>query len=263
MSSRVVDRVDGAIEPNGSGPGAPPPAPPRPFLPVALALVAVVVVVLAGAFLLERQLRRPVGVEPAPPVAAKEQPTAVARVAPTIAVPTAVPTAAAAPTATPVPTLAAVPTFAPAVAGASVPSQGAASPTVPRAADLLTPLHREIIDAYFRYWDVRGRAYYSLDTSQLKDVMAGDELAREEQGVRELAAQGRAARFDIEHNFRIVSVTADEALINDEYVNRSLFLDAATKREMPTKQTPPVEKVSFEMKRINGVWKVVDGAFHG
>src|SRR5205085_12254859 len=99
-----------------------------------------------------------------------------------------------------------------------------------------------------------------LDTSHLPDSMAGAELDREIQGVQELKSQGRAGKWDVEHNFRVVSATASDAEVYDEYVNHSVFVDAVTKQEIPAKDPPPLRKISFYLKRIDGNWKVVDGA---
>ena len=137
---------------------------------------------------------------------------------------------------------------------------GTALPLPSSVADLFTPLQKEVIDAYLRYWDIRGKAYYALDTSRLHEVMASAELEREIQGVEELKGQGRGAKLDIGHDFRIVSATPERAVVYDDYVNRSVFIDATTKREIPTKDPPEVLKITFEMERVAGTWKVVDGA---
>lgn len=239
---------------------APPPR-RRAYWPIALLMLGLVLAGLGAALLLDQRYRSPVGTEPSAVAALQTQAAAV----PTAVSPPASATTAST-TSTAVPAVAAKPT--PATADTAVPAAvptaaAVTSPLPENAADLLTPLQKEIVEAYFRYWDVRGRAYYSLETGELKDVMAGDELAREEEGVRELAAQGRAARLDIEHNFRIVSATAGEATVYDEYVNHSVFLDSTTKQEIPTKEPPALRNVSFEMKKVDGIWKVVDGAYHG
>src|SRR5438132_1433800 len=100
----------------------------------------------------------------------------------------------------------------------------AASPVPSAAADLLTPLQKDLVDAYLRYWDIRMRAYYDLDPSRLHEVMAGEELAREERQVLDLKGQGRAVSMDVEHNIRILKATPEEAVVYDEYVNHSLYV---------------------------------------
>jgi hypothetical protein len=136
------------------------------------------------------------------------------------------------------------------------------SPPPKNTADLLSPLQKEVADAYLRYWAVRTQAFYDLDPARLREVLAGAELARDEEDIRKLREQGRAADLDVELNFRILSATPAEATVYDEYLNRSVHLDAVTKQVLPTKDPPTVLKVSFEMKKIDGAWKVVDVRRH-
>lgn len=248
----------------------PEPARRRAYWPVALLLGGLVLAMLGAAFVLDQEFRPRVGVEPASVSEVAAQPAAVA---PAIAnVPAAVPTIASAPAAVPVATaapaaaapLTLAPTTVPTTAPPTSPVAAAAvtSPLPKNPADLLSPLEKEIVDAYLRYWAVRGQAYYDLDTTRLGEVMAGAELAREEAGVQELKAQGRGADLDVEHNFRILKATPEEAVVYDEYLNHSVFIDAATKQVIPTKEPPAVLKVSFEFRKVQGVWKVVDGTHH-
>ena len=89
--------------------------------------------------------------------------------------------------------------------------------------------------------------------------MAGAELEREEKAVRDLRAQGRAVKMDIDTNFRVRRATETEAVLDDEYLNRSVVIDAATKQPLATPGPPPTERVSFQFRKLDGVWKVVDG----
>jgi hypothetical protein len=245
--------------------GGPPQPPRRPYWPAALFVIGLLVALLGAAVVLNDRFRPRPTIEPAATTVAVTTPPAAPSTPPT-ARPTVVPTATVAPAAVPTPTTAptAVPTTASSpTAAAAKPTSSAATPAGTPAAtaapSVLTPLQKEIIEGYLLYWEVRIQAYYDLDTSQLGRVMAGAELAREEQQIHDLKARGRAAKLDIDHSFRITKGTADEAEVYDEYVNRSLFVDATTKVEMPTKETPPVEKVTFQMRKLDGSWKVVDG----
>lgn len=248
----------------------PEPASRRAYWPVALLLGGLVLAMLGGAFVLDQEFRPRVGVEPASVAVTSAQPAAVAptiaSAAPISLQPTSAPTGAATPTAAPTRQPTTVPTAQPsAVSTAVAPVAAAAAaggPPPKSAAELLTPLQKEVIDAYLRYWVVRIRAYYDLDTSHLGEVMAEAELAREEEGVRELRAEGRGADIDIEHNFRVVKANDNDAVVYDEYVNHSVFIDAVTKQVIPTKEPPGVLKISFQMRKIDGTWKVVDGARH-
>lgn len=242
----------------------PPAVSGRPFWPIALLVLGLVLALLGAAVFLDQRYRPRVGIEPA--AATAQTPAAAARTAPQLNAP-----AVGGPLATAIPTtmaaapVSSAPTSLPATAAVAAPKADGAVVQVaapPSAAELLTPLKKEIVDAYLRYWDVRIGAFYSLDTSRLATVMAGDELVRTQNRIADLRAQGRGGRIEVDHNFRILSDTPDEATLYDEYVNRSVFIDAATKREMPTDDPPIVRKVSYQMRKLDGTWKVVDGEQH-
>lgn len=137
------------------------------------------------------------------------------------------------------------------------------TPTLPgglRLAD--SPLEREVQAAYLRYWDVLTEANLSLDTSRLPEVTAGRELAQAQQQVEELKAKGKAAKVDVEHRIALAKVTPDEAVVADEYLNKSVYVDPVTKAEFKTTAPPTVEKLSFTLRKIDGEWKVVEAARH-
>ncbi|HET7767137.1 MAG TPA: hypothetical protein VFN74_00080 [Chloroflexota bacterium] len=123
-----------------------------------------------------------------------------------------------------------------------------------------TPLEREVEDAYARYWQVVTEAYKTLDTSKLPQVVAGVELEREERQIRALASQGRAARLSFDHNLSFDRTSSNEAVLFDELVNRSVFVDLATGQDMKTNTEPEIQKVSHQFRKIDGTWKIVDGA---
>lgn len=132
--------------------------------------------------------------------------------------------------------------------------------TVP--ADAPPTLEQEIVTGYLRFWEVRTEAQRDLDITRLPEVAAGDALDREVQQVEDLRAQGRAGKVDVEHNFVIVQASATEAVVYDEYLNKSLFIDLATGKELPTSEPPAKRKMSYDLRKTAGVWKVVDGARH-
>ena len=207
----------------------------RPWWPIGLAVVALVFVLLVGAVLIGRQLQPRLGVDPAPAVLPAVQATRAPAVVPQVTV-----AAGAAPTA--------------ATVGASALPPGVRVAT--------TPLEREVEDAYLRYWEVLKFAYLNLDTSRLNEVMAGAELSRQEAVIRDLQAKGRAARLEVDHRMAFANVSSERAVVYDEYLNRSVFIDPATKQEFATREPPSVEKISFELRKVSGSWKVVDGARH-
>ena len=207
---------------------------------VAAGILGVVLLGLLAAFALDRRFRQTVTVESPRPVAA---------VVPTSASPTQ------APVATPV-------TASASVSSAATPMPGV-TPTLPGGLSLAdSPLEREVQAAYLRYWDVLTEANLSLDTSRLPEVTAGRELAQAQQQVEELKAKGKAAKVDVEHRIALAKVTPDEAVVADEYLNKSVYVDPVTKAEFKTTAPPTVEKLSFTLRKIDGQWKVVEAVRH-
>jgi hypothetical protein len=60
-------------------------------------------------------------------------------------------------------------------------------------------------------------------------------------------------------SFRIVEATPDRAVVDADYINRSVYVDSVTKQDLPTNEPPSLFKLSFQMRKIDSVWKVVDG----
>lgn len=123
-------------------------------------------------------------------------------------------------------------------------------------------LHQEVMDAYLLYWEVRKDAFRSLEPGRLSEVMAGDALARDVKQIQDLKAQARAVEVVVEHSSVLVEAGLGKAVVYDEYLNQSLFIDLTTGKEMQTAEPPGVEKISYEMTKADGVWKVVDSARH-
>ena len=221
-------KADEKMNETKSDPGANP-EPRRPFWVVGLVLLGLVVAMLGGAFLLDRQLRPSVGIEPATaaPVARKATETSQ---------PGRQPTGPAAGISTPAIT-------------ATQAGGGAATPS--RA--------QEVEQAYLKYWEVYSEAMYTLHTSRLSEVAAGERLEQAISEVEKLKAQGKAAKIDVEHHFFVFDVAANSARVHDEYVNNSYAIDPETKRPIgaPGKSESIVD--TYFLERIDGVWKVVRG----
>ena len=201
----------------------------RPYWPIALALVVGVAALVTAGVMLSSRFRTPVGVQPAPSIGIAAS------------------------------LVASSPAAAPAVSvGTNLQSQvQPSSSTSPSPA-----LAKEIEQAYLHYWDVRTQAYLNDDASHLSDVMAGAELSRAEKQIEDLTSHGRAGKLDVEHHMLVVSAAPDKAVIYDEYLNKSVFLNAATKQEIATSAPPSTEKISYNLQKIDGAWKVVDGQQH-
>jgi hypothetical protein len=194
----------------------------RRYWPVAVGLTFLVFLVLAAAFLLDRRFRPSVATQPLPIVE---------------------------------------PASRGGTAVAQAPATNAAI-TLPWARVGVTPLEREIEDAYARYWQVRTEAHLTLNPGKLPEVMADAELLREERQLANLAGRGRLGRIDVRHTVSLHEVSTNSALIYDEYLNNSVLLDAVSGTEIPTNDPPSVEKVSYVLRKVDGQWKVVDGFIH-
>ena len=205
----------------------------RHSLLLAGGLLVVVLGLLTGGYFAAQRFRGTVGTQPAPSIAAAASPAGPPVLAST----------------------------APSASPASV-AASAASSALPSLRVATDPLSQEIEQAYLHYWDIRAQAYLTLDPSHLGEVMAGAELSREAQQVKDFQTQGHAAKLDVDHHILLAKVAPDSAVVYDEYLNRSLFVDPKTGQVIPTSDPPITEKISFNLQKIDGVWKVVDGARH-
>ena len=121
-------------------------------------------------------------------------------------------------------------------------------------------LRHEIEDAYVRFWQVRTDAVLRLDPSELPKVVAGDALQREEAWIARLRDEGRTSRIIVDLQFRVVQATATTATVQDDVQSRGYDVDPVTKAPLgPIPQQAEVLKASFELRKHDGVWKVVDG----
>lgn len=205
-------------------------APQRPFWLVGLALLGLIVVILVGGFALTRRFQPRIGIEPAAAVTALPRPTGQARVA-----------AGTAPPAT---------------------SASAATATVDiRGLRLAqTPIERDVQAAYQKYLEVYAEAVANLDTSHLSEVLSGQALQWVTDEVNDLKAQGRSVKV-IEDDRVILfgRTTETSATLVDEYTSRSVYVDPKTKQPLPRSGPSTSVRQSYEFRKIDGVWKIVDG----
>jgi hypothetical protein len=147
----------------------------------------------------------------------------------------------------------------------ATPATATAAPTTSQATPTAVPipleLRHEIEDAYERYWQVHADAALTLDPSHLPEVLAGDKLENERQLVAQLRAEGRAAKVIVGLDYRVVRATETSATVYDDYKNYSYLVDPNTKAPLvDPPAVPEIHVVSFELQKIDGMWKVVDGA---
>jgi hypothetical protein len=222
--------------------------PPRFWL-VGLVMLGLIVVVIGGAFLLNERFRPRVGIEPAPSVAA---PRATARV-PAVAIPTVVsPSAALAPTATIAQTSPTVTAIA-----ASTPFTGAIPTADPTQSEALK---KEVEQAFQRYLQVYSDAVWNLDASHLQDVLDGQALILVTDEVNQLKSSGRPVKIiEDDRQTAVVRAFNTTATLVDEYTSRSVYADPKTRLLLPRDNPPLRVRQSYEFRKMDGVWKIVDG----
>ena len=197
----------------------------RPYWPVAAGLLAFVLVLVVAGFLLNRHFRASVGVTAAPTISA--------------------PTASA-------PASSAVSAASPSV----IASAAASSSVWPAPTGTVTPLGQEVAAAYQHYWQVYSDALLRLDTSQLSEVATGDELQRIQAEVDGIRKKNEAVRVSAEHNYFVFNVTPTQANVYDEVHDRSFTVDPVTKQPGQGPQGMNVEKDTYFLSKVDGVWKV-------
>lgn len=205
----------------------------RSYWPIGLALLIAVLLLLSGATVLNQRLRPKVGLQAATTAHAQETRYGfiLGRQSPDDSLDDA-------------------PVAAP------------SSETGTDAIEIDVALLEEVQAAYSAFWEIRTEAAFNLDDSRLAEVMDGPALEREREQIADLEARGVAAVIEAEHEVGLLSLSPDEAELYDEYLNRSYLVDPATKEPVGAPEPEEVVKVSFRLKKIDGVWKVVDSERH-
>jgi hypothetical protein len=114
-------------------------------------------------------------------------------------------------------------------------------------------------EAYLHYWEVYSEALFNLDSSRLSEVMTGPRLERALQEIERLQEQGRAVKIVVENRPVVVQVEGDQAVVLDEYENRSHFIDPETKE--PLSEPPATGETIRDrvtLTRVGDTWKVLD-----
>lgn len=150
----------------------------------------------------------------------------------------------ASPTPTPTATVAASPTV---------------TPTEPplTATPSLEELEAEVSAAYLAYWDAYAEALLSLDVALVDGRAVGDELRAIEDEIETLRGDGVAARIVVQHDFDIVSLTATDAVVIDEYVNNSFYVDPQSKEPEEADGPGDVIRETVFLELVEGRWVVV------
>ncbi len=118
-------------------------------------------------------------------------------------------------------------------------------------------LAAQVLAAYNTSWHVYADALRRLDPSNLPEVFAGDALRQAERDVANQKAKHQPVRIAITHHARVLLATATDGVVQDNYRNHSVALDAAT--GAPVEPDPnQIVHQRQSLKRLGGVWKVVE-----
>jgi len=216
-----------------------------PWPAVAAVLLVFVALLLAAGLFANRNLRPQVRLVPTNSAVALAVPaiTVLATQAPT---PLVAPTTAR-PTSTEVPAV---------TAHAASPTQSSAFTPTPRPT-IDPALASEVSKAFDEYWQVRSQALLELDSSHLRDAMAGDHLESMTRRIDELRSENRAIKTDVDHEIHIVQVSPDAARVVDDYISNTIYVDPITKQPLSEPASDEL-RVLYQLQKLDGTWKVVD-----
>jgi hypothetical protein len=125
----------------------------------------------------------------------------------------------------------------------------------PTTSTTLTP-KQEVEQAYLRSWEVLAKAGRNLDPTDLEKVYAKEALRLRLTEIEELKKANTPVHTEVEHNYKIVFRTPDQALVSDSYRNHSVFIDPKTGQPVEPDPNEILHEV-YTMERLGGQWKVV------
>lgn len=137
-----------------------------------------------------------------------------------------------------------------------------ASPTATTTTPTATPtrsLAEEVSTAYLAYWDAYAQAVLNLDASLVARVAIGDELASIQKEIETHRSNGVAVRIAVEHDFAIVQISEEAATVVDRVVNRSFYVDAASRKPETSDLPGDVLQYTFFLEKTEGGWVVIRG----
>jgi hypothetical protein len=131
----------------------------------------------------------------------------------------------------------------------------AAAPTAsPTAAP---SVEDQVSQAYLRYWDAYAEALLNLDPALAEGVASGQELQRIREEIETLRSQGVALRVVVEHNSVVLEASENSAVVFDEIVNNSFYVDPETKEPPVGSGSGEILRDTFYFEKIDGRWMVV------
>lgn len=114
----------------------------------------------------------------------------------------------------------------------------------------------EVAQAYLAHWDAYADAVLNLDVSLVEESAVGEELDAIREEIEQLRADGLALRVDVEHDFLVAEVSETSAVLIDQIVNNSFYVDAETKEPPEGEGSGEVLRHIVELELIDGRWVV-------
>lgn len=142
-----------------------------------------------------------------------------------------------------------------ATATATLVATATSTPTTPVATTTSSP-EQEVAEAYLAHWDAYADAVLNLDVSLVEESAIGEELDAIREEIEQLRADGLALRVDVEHDFLVAEVSETSAVLIDQIVNRSFYVDAETKEPSEGEGSGEVLRHIVDMELIAGRWVV-------
>jgi len=146
--------------------------------------------------------------------------------------------------------------------GQSTPSASstpaATQTAVPTVVPTATPsVEEEVSQGYLRYWDAYSQALLNLDATLVEDVASGERLQLIRDEIEGLRSQGLALRTVVTHNPVILQASESSAVLYDEIVNNSFYVDPQTKDPPVAPGSGEILRDTYYLELTNGQWMVV------
>jgi hypothetical protein len=130
-------------------------------------------------------------------------------------------------------------------------SNGSPSPTTTGA------IEAQVEQAYLSYWEARTEALIKLDPAPLEQATTGAALEASRKLVEEQRQSGQPVRVRVEHNYRVVIRSQDEAVVDDTLISHSVRLDPKTNE--PVEPDPNLTiRNTYTLRKVDGQWKVAE-----
>lgn len=148
-------------------------------------------------------------------------------------------------------------TPAPSLTATATASPSATQTATPTATVSLDAQREEVREAYLGHWEAYAQALLELDATLVERHTAGEELEAIRAEIQQLRQDGVAVRLDVQHDAEVVEVTEQRAVIIDEVVNNSFFVDPVTKQPEVGEGDGSLFRYVVYLERTGDQWVVV------